>query len=107
MKTHNYSTCSAILLLVISLFFSAVVAGPAPGHAFPAAGLAVALRRRGHDVVMFTGPDWRCALQKELSRNDEPSTFSSDGMVNALQAFQPGLSVAKLIQFDSKPIHQR
>ena len=31
MKTHNYSTCSAILLLVISLFFSAFVAGQAMG----------------------------------------------------------------------------
>jgi len=29
MKTHNYSTCSAILLLVVSLFFSAFVAGSA------------------------------------------------------------------------------
>jgi len=31
MKTHNYSTCSAILLLVVSLFFSAFVAGQAMG----------------------------------------------------------------------------
>jgi hypothetical protein len=31
MKTHNYSTCSAILLLIVSLFFSAFVAGPAMG----------------------------------------------------------------------------
>jgi hypothetical protein len=29
MKTHNYSTCSAILLLTVSLFFSAFVAGSA------------------------------------------------------------------------------
>ena len=31
MKTHNYSTCGAILLLVVSLFFSAFVAGQATG----------------------------------------------------------------------------
>ena len=31
MKTHNYSTCSAILLLVVSLFFSTFVAGQAMG----------------------------------------------------------------------------
>ena len=31
MKTHNYSSCSAILLLVVSLFFSAFVAGQAMG----------------------------------------------------------------------------
>lgn len=43
----------------------AVVAGPAPGHAFPAASLAVALRRRGHDVLMLTGPDWRPSLQRD------------------------------------------
>ena len=29
MKAHNYSTRSAILLLVVSLFFSAFVAGQA------------------------------------------------------------------------------
>jgi len=31
MKTHNYSTCGAILLLVVSLFFSTFVAGQAMG----------------------------------------------------------------------------
>ena len=31
MKTHNYSTCGVILLLVVSLFFSAFVAGQAMG----------------------------------------------------------------------------
>ncbi len=31
MKTHNYSTRSAIFLLVVSLFFSAFVAGRATG----------------------------------------------------------------------------
>src|SRR5437870_12108647 len=31
MKTHNYSTRGAILLLIVSLFFSALVAGPAAG----------------------------------------------------------------------------
>jgi UDP:flavonoid glycosyltransferase YjiC (YdhE family) len=36
----------------------ALVAGPAPGHAFPAAALAVALRDAGADVLVLTGPDW-------------------------------------------------
>jgi hypothetical protein len=31
MKTHNYSICSAILLLIVSLFFSAFVTGQATG----------------------------------------------------------------------------
>ena len=31
MKTHNYSTRSAILLLIVSLFFSAFVTGQATG----------------------------------------------------------------------------
>jgi len=31
MKTHNYSTRSAILVLIVSLFFSAFVAGSATG----------------------------------------------------------------------------
>src|SRR5690348_4127064 len=43
----------------------AVVAGPAPGHAFPAASLAVALQRRAHDVLMLTGPDWQPPLQRD------------------------------------------
>jgi UDP:flavonoid glycosyltransferase YjiC (YdhE family) len=33
----------------------AVVAGPDPGHALPALGLAAALRRRGHTVALWTG----------------------------------------------------
>lgn len=36
----------------------AVVAGPDPGHAFPAVALAVALRDAGHRVVMATGERW-------------------------------------------------
>lgn len=36
----------------------AVVAGPDAGHALPALGLAVALRRRDHDVRFLSGPDY-------------------------------------------------
>jgi UDP:flavonoid glycosyltransferase YjiC (YdhE family) len=35
-----------------------VVAGPAPGHAFPAAALATALTGRGAEVLVLTGSDW-------------------------------------------------
>jgi UDP:flavonoid glycosyltransferase YjiC (YdhE family) len=43
----------------------AVITGPAPGHAFPAAALAVALRHRGHDVCMLSGPEWSSALKRD------------------------------------------
>jgi len=36
----------------------AVVAGPDPGHAFPAIALCVRLRAAGHAPVLFTGPRW-------------------------------------------------
>lgn len=36
----------------------AIVAGPWPGHVFPAAGLAVALAERGHEVLVVTGHRW-------------------------------------------------
>lgn len=42
----------------------AVVAGPAPGHAFPAASLASALQRRGHEVLVVTGVSWLPALER-------------------------------------------
>jgi UDP:flavonoid glycosyltransferase YjiC (YdhE family) len=42
----------------------AVVAGPAPGHAFPAAALATALQQRGHDVLVVTGVSWLPALER-------------------------------------------
>lgn len=42
----------------------AVVAGPAPGHAFPAASLATALQQRGHDVLVVTGVSWLPALDR-------------------------------------------
>ncbi len=42
----------------------AVVAGPAPGHAFPAASLATALQKRGHDVVVVTGVSWLEPLER-------------------------------------------
>ena len=43
----------------------AVITGPAPGHAFPAAALAVALRRAGHDVCVLSGPEWSTALKRD------------------------------------------
>lgn len=36
----------------------AVVAGPDPGHAFPALALCERLRAAGDDPVLFTGPRW-------------------------------------------------
>lgn len=41
----------------------AVVAGPDPGHAFPAIALALALRDRGADVLVATGSRWHDALR--------------------------------------------
>lgn len=41
------------------------MAGPAPGHAFPAAALAVALRAAGHEPVVFTGSRWLPALARD------------------------------------------
>lgn len=43
----------------------AVAAAPWPGHAFPAAGLALALRDRGHDVLVLTGDRWLGALDRD------------------------------------------
>src|SRR5436190_4072911 len=43
----------------------AVITGPAPGHAFPASALAVALRRAGHDVCVLSGPEWSTALKRD------------------------------------------
>ena len=40
----------------------AVVAGPAPGHLFPAVGLARALLRAGHAVRVVTGLEWLSRL---------------------------------------------
>lgn len=43
----------------------AVVAGPDAGHAFPAAGLAVALRDAGHDSLLLTGARWLPPLARD------------------------------------------
>ena len=43
----------------------AVVAGPDPGHAFPAIAVAVALRGRGHDVLFVTGTQWQAVVEAE------------------------------------------
>jgi UDP:flavonoid glycosyltransferase YjiC (YdhE family) len=36
----------------------AVIAGPAPGHVFPALALACGLRAAGHQVLVCSGDDW-------------------------------------------------
>lgn len=43
----------------------AVAAAPWPGHAFPAAGLALALANRGSDVLVLTGDRWLAALHRD------------------------------------------
>lgn len=42
-----------------------MAAGPWPGHAFPAAALALALRARGHQVLVLTGDRWLPALRRD------------------------------------------
>jgi UDP:flavonoid glycosyltransferase YjiC (YdhE family) len=43
----------------------AVVAGPDPGHAFPAVALCLALRRAGQDVAFVSGSQWADAAARE------------------------------------------
>ena len=43
----------------------ALVAGPAPGHAFPAAALAIALRDAGAEVRLVTGAQWLPAVARD------------------------------------------
>jgi UDP:flavonoid glycosyltransferase YjiC (YdhE family) len=43
----------------------AVVAGPDPGHAFPAVSLALALRRKGCAVAFVSGTQWQAAVERE------------------------------------------
>ncbi|HLZ36207.1 MAG TPA: nucleotide disphospho-sugar-binding domain-containing protein [Mycobacteriales bacterium] len=43
----------------------ALVAGSAPGHAFPVAALALALRAAGADVHVVTGAEWLPALARD------------------------------------------
>lgn len=43
----------------------AVVAGPDPGHAFPAVALGLALRRRGHAVAFVSGTQWAAAAVRD------------------------------------------
>ncbi|GAB2937760.1 hypothetical protein GCM10027047_37950 [Rhodococcus aerolatus] len=42
-----------------------VVAGPDPGHAFPATALCLRLRAAGHEPVLFTGSRWLPRLAEE------------------------------------------
>lgn len=62
----------------------AVVAGPAAGHIFPAASLALGLRDAGHDVLVLTGELWLDALNRDgltaqclpiLARDGRDDTF--------------------------------
>lgn len=41
------------------------MAGPDPGHAFPAVALALRLRAAGHEVIVATGDRWQPALRRE------------------------------------------
>jgi UDP:flavonoid glycosyltransferase YjiC (YdhE family) len=43
----------------------AVVAGPDPGHAFPAVALSLALRDRGAEVAFVSGTQWREPVERE------------------------------------------
>jgi len=43
----------------------AVVAGGAPGHAFPAAALSQAVLARGFAATLFTGARWLPALRRD------------------------------------------
>jgi len=43
----------------------ALVSGPDAGHAFPVIAIAVALRDRGHDVLVATGTQWQDDLRDE------------------------------------------
>ena len=56
MKTHNYSTRSVILLLAVSLFFSAFVAGEAVG-AEPRSPHAVAPSRAPARLIIRRNPN--------------------------------------------------
>jgi UDP:flavonoid glycosyltransferase YjiC (YdhE family) len=61
----------------------AVISGPAPGHTFPCAGLAVALSKAGHEVTMLTGPEWLPALKRDGVNADvlpflEPTAGADD-----------------------------
>lgn len=49
----------------------AVVAGPDPGHLFPAAALATALAASGEDVCVFTTARWLAALREAGLANRE------------------------------------
>ncbi|QXQ12596.1 glycosyltransferase [Skermania piniformis] len=61
----------------------AVVAGPDPGHAFPAIALCTRLRAAGDDPVLFTGRRWLqpaadAGLDARLLRGLAPRSFDDD-----------------------------
>jgi UDP:flavonoid glycosyltransferase YjiC (YdhE family) len=93
----------------------AVVAGPDPGHVFPAAGLALRLRAAGHSATVYTGQRWTARLRADgldaaelpgiVSGPDDPDTdwgFRLHGraatmapmLVDRLRANRPDLIVA-------------
>lgn len=66
----------------------AVVAGPDPGHAFPAIALCLRLRAAGDDPVLFTGAQWldtarSVGLQAELLAGLDPDDTDDDGDAGA------------------------
>lgn len=66
----------------------AVVAGPDPGHAFPAIALCLRLRAAGDVPVLFTGAQWldtarSVGLQAELLAGLDPDDTDDDGDAGA------------------------
>src|SRR4051794_29868128 len=56
----------------------AVITGPAPGHSFPAAALAVALRERGHVVAVLSGAGGARALERDGVESLAPPLLPHD-----------------------------
>lgn len=94
----------------------AVVAGPDPGHAFPAVALALRLRNAGADCVLFTGNRWlsrvtALGLEAQVLPMDPPggadldagarlhgrAAGMSDGLLAPLRAWRPDVVVADVL----------
>ena len=79
----------------------ALVAGPDPGHAFPAAALGVALRSRGHDVAVMTGPRWDAPLIRDgLTPITLPLLPEPDGETFSQRMWTRQAAMAPLIADD-------
>ncbi|HVU72406.1 MAG TPA: glycosyl transferase, partial [Mycobacteriales bacterium] len=79
----------------------ALVAGPDPGHAFPAAALGVALRDRGHDVAVMTGPQWDAPLIRDgITPITLPLLPEPDGETFSQRLWSRQAAMAPLIASD-------